>query len=207
MNPEVKQQFKKYYQEMFAAIQDGRREEADRLRVLMEGLRLSQISDQQFVPQNLHLLPLFVQRTLNKNQIEIGVAEGSNCINAVFNYHNEVAVFAPLTTMQFLNRVRSGFVQLDTKENLKTGDLVVLWSRNGDQWRDRKILVKDLCPEAPGFPFGLVFDHVAVFVGENKLYHKPDPALTSRYQINDWDEVVRFNELLDGFEVTFHRKI
>lgn len=52
-----------------------------------------------------------------------------------------------------------------------------------------------------------VFDHVAVFVGKECLFHKPDPTLSNRYQINHWDKVVGISEAVDGFELTFQRKL
>ncbi len=145
--------------------------------------------------------------TLNKSLRDLGIPEESNCINAAFSFHSRQPIFKPYSTMDFLEAIRSQYWQLESKNQLLVGDLVVFWSRVSDDWADRNILVKDLSPNSPGFPFGIVFDHVAVFVGQNNLYHKPDPTRESRFQINTWDDVVEFNQFIDGFELTFHRKI
>jgi hypothetical protein len=173
----------------------------------MEELRQKHILERHLAPSDAERLPAFVRSVLDKNHSDLEMTEPSNCINAAFNFHSAFPDFSPRTTMDFLKTTQKDFFQIGSKEDLVFGDLLVLWSRNGDEWKDKKIVLKDLDPESPEFPFGLVFDHVAVFLGDDKLFHKPDPTLSSRYQINSWEDVTMFNESLRGFEMTYHRKI
>lgn len=191
---------------MFAAVQAGDKGRANKFRTLMEELRQNAISARPLPYFDLNKFTTFVRSTINKNPQDLGHVEASNCINAAFNFHSSQPAFTPYTTMDFLKVIRSDFEQLHSRDELQFGDLVVFWSRMNDEWKNRKILVSDLVTDDPKFPFGLVFDHVAVYVEQNCLYHKPDPTLQSRYQINHWDDVVGFSEAVSGFELTFHRK-
>ena len=201
-----KTQYKAYYDQMFAATQANDKHTAAHYRALMEELRQASIASRILPLFDFNKLPTFVHASLNKNQYDLNRDEASNCINAAFNFSSSQPVFTPYTTMDFLEVIRSDFLQFQSRDELRSGDLVVFWSRFSDDWKDRAILVTDLIKEDPGFPFGLVFDHVAVYVGEDCLYHKPDPNLESRYQINHWDDVVGFSEVVNGFELTFHRR-
>ena len=109
--------------------------------------------------------------------------------------------------MDFLTEIRAKYKQASSIKDLKFGDWIVLWSRSDETWKNRKISVDDLDPEIPGFPFGVVFDHVMVYLDEQLIFHKPDPRLESYYQINKLEEVLLFNKLIDGFEMTFHKRI
>jgi hypothetical protein len=206
MDAELKAQYKDYYRQMFLALRNGDRGTAHFFRTLMENLRQKKIFSRQLPAFDPIQFPQFVRATLNKSQREVCLEHSSNCINAAFNFHSEYPVYSPYTTMDFLKTIRTDFKQLNFIDELQFGDLVVFWSRTGDEWKDKKISVEALNPISPGFPFGLVFDHVAVFIGSNCLFHKPDPTLDSQYQINHWDDVIGFSEVVDGFELTFHRK-
>lgn len=206
MQTDSKIQYKRYYQLMFAAVQNGDRAEADKYRELMEQLRQSVIASRA-LNFDLEKLPKFAKMTLNKTQRDLNTNEASNCINAAFNFHSPQPTFTPFTTMDFLTAIRTQYTQLGTKGELAFGDVVVFWSRTNDDWKGRAIQVQDIIPEDPRFPFGLVFDHIAIYVGTESLYHKPDPAMSSCYQINHWDDVVGFSEVVSGFELTYHRKL
>ena len=204
MNIDSKRLYKEYYKHMFTAVQNGDTEQANQFRTQMEQLRQSCILSRPQLEYDSKLLPPFAQSNLNKNHHDLNIKETSNCINAAFNFHCANPTFTPYTTMDFLKIIRTDFIQLQSEPQF--GDLVVFWSRVNDMWKDRRISIDELLPDHPDFPFGLVFDHIAVYVGAHCLYHKPDPRLESRYQINHWDDVVGFSELVDGFELTFHRK-
>lgn len=191
---------------MFSALTAKDQATADHYRQLMEQIRQQQISNTTLIPINSTKLPQFVKLHLNKNHQDLEITERSNCINAAFNFHDDQTRYSTYTTMDLLNRLQNEFMQIESRSQLQFGDLIVLWSRISDDWKDRKILIKDLNPAASGFPFGVVFDHVAVYIEQNQLFHKPDPTSSSRYQINHWHDVIPFNEVLPGFELTFHRK-
>lgn len=192
---------------MFAAVQSGDTLVANQCRNQMEDLRRQAVSTRQLPDFRVESLPIFSRQILNQNQQDLGIEHRSNCINAAFNFHSEKPSFQPYSTMEFLTSIRSDFQQFGSSDDLEFGDLVVFWSRVSDEWKNKNILVSALDPAAPGFPFGIVFDHVAVFVGAECLFHKPDPSMDSRYQVNHWADVVEFSRVVDGFEMTFHRKI
>lgn len=206
MSIDLKVQYQEYYSRMFSAHQAGDTHTANQFRDQMEELRRESISMRQLPAIEIEKFPSFVRSTLNKKQSDLGIDFPSNCINAALNFLTNDPVFEPYSAMDFLNVIQTNFRQLESKCELDFGDLVVCWSRSSDDWEKKGILIEALDPSSPGFPFGLVFDHVAVFVGENCLFHKPDPTFNSCYQINHWDDIVGFSEVVDGFELTFHRK-
>ena len=191
---------------MFLALQMGDKDAADHFRELMEGIRRESILARK-LPVFDHLqMPDFLNLVLNKNQFDLNLLLRSNCINAAFNFHSDHPIYEPYTTMDFLKQIRADFCQLSSREELQIGDLVVFWSSAIDQKDREPLKVVNLDPQAVGFPFGYVFDHVAVYLGQDCLFHKPNPTLISRYQINHWDDVVGFSEVVSGFEMTFHTK-
>lgn len=191
---------------MFLALQKGDKDSANHFRELMEGFRQESIRSRELPKFDADQLPDFLNFVLNKNQLDLNLPLRSNCINAAFNFHSDHPVYEPYTTMEFLNQIRTDFYQLKSRDQLRTGDLVVFWSKTNDHWNKGPLKVEDLDPQAVGFPFGFVFDHVAVYLGQDCVFHKPDPTPTSRYQINHWDDVVGFSEVVNGFEMTYHSK-
>lgn len=198
--------YRELYKQMFSSVQAKDVEGAAKARHELESLRLSRMKSRSSAITELTGVPDFVRKTLNQSQSDLEIVEASNCINAAFNFFAKVPRWEPYSTMEFLERVRCDFIQIDSRDQLLPGDLIGFWSRNGDEWIDRKIKMAEFSPKDPRFPFGIVFDHVAVFIGNNRLFHKPDPHKESRYQVNDWDDVVGFAQLVPGFELTFHRQ-
>ncbi len=205
MTLDATKEYRELYERMFNAVQSGNHPTADHLRREMEHLRQNHISASNSIPSLNDGIPAFVRKSLGKNPLELGHTEPSNCINAAFNFHAEFPRYLPFSTMEFLAVAQNQYRQLDDRHSLRSGDLVAMWSRTSNEWANRKIQLNELMPSAPGFPFGLVFDHVAVFLEDDLLFHKPDPTLESRYQINRWGDVISFNEVIPGFELTFHR--
>ena len=196
MNLDLKVQYKHFYDQMFLALQKGDKASADHFRELMEGVRQESISDRKLPRFNSEGFPDFLDYVLDKNQLDLKIPLKSNCINAAFNFHSNNPVYEPYSPMEFLSQIRSDYHQLKSRDELQVGDLIVLWSKTNGLWNQGPLKVEDLNPQSPDFPFGFVFDHVAVYVGQDCLFHKPDPTLTSRYQINHWDDVVGLSEVV-----------
>lgn len=89
--------------------------------------------------------------------------------------------------MEFLKQIRADFYQLDSRDELQIRDPVVFWSKISDQWTRGPLKVEDLNPQATGFTFGFVFDHVAVYLGQDCLFHKPDPTMVSPLTKKYWN--------------------
>lgn len=198
--------FRTLYQEMFQAKQAGNTQLADRLMVQMEVLRSQEYSvpSEDKISEISHTLPTFALNVLGKSQSELGLAERSNCINAAFNFHSLQPRYSPYSTMEFLNKIQKEFQQKPNDSQFRFGDLVVIWSRTIGTWDHRSIDVHMINKADADFPYGLVFDHVVVRLSEELVFHKPDPTLESRYQIDFLDSVVRPNIPNRGFELTFH---
>lgn len=71
---------------------------------------------------------------------------------------------------------------------------------------NRRIDVRRMNKEEADFPYGLVFDHIVVRLSDDLVFHKPDPTLESRYQIDLLGSVLMPNEGRTGFETTSHRR-
>ena len=208
MNERAQVGLEKIYQQMFRAKQIGDDKLADKLMIQMEELRSEQGKpDSASVAAVLHLLPSFAKETLGKSQSELGRSERSNCINASFNFHASDPRWPTYTTMEFLDRIQSDFVQIAETEPVQCGDLIVLWSRTGGTWDNRKIEVHQIEKSDSDFPYGLVFDHIVVQLTDDLVFHKPDPTLESRYQIEYLSSVVTPTIASRGFEITRHRRV
>ncbi|MGE0762992.1 MAG: hypothetical protein AB7N80_06920 [Bdellovibrionales bacterium] len=200
--------FQNLYRQMFHAKQNGQMQLADELMLQMEELRKKNFSSPNLsqIEEILPRLPSFAARTLGQSQADWGGLERANCINAAFNFHNEAPRSAPYSTMEFLDRIQAEFRQIQSDAMFQFGDLVVIWSRVGGAWDDKTIDVHQINKNDPDFPYGLVFDHVMVRLTEDLVFHKPDPVLESRYQIDFLNSVVILNVGNRGFELTFHRR-
>ena len=151
-------------------------------------------------------LPAFVHAVLNKNNAELGLTENSNCMNAAWSFYSSSPNFTLLRPVDFLKFLQTYFFQFPETEELHYGDMLVIWSRTEGADLDKKIQVADLDPEDTGFPHGLVFEHVAVYLEDGHFFHKPDPSPESRYQIGFWKDIIRPMKDISGFEITLHRK-
>lgn len=200
--------FQTLYQRMFEARQAKDDALADRLLIQIEEFRKAKYStpSAHIIESILSSLPAFAKATLNKNQIELGSAERANCINTAFNFHDQIRRDATYSTMEFLERAQKEFHQMPSNSEFRFGDLVVIWSRIGGSWDSKAIDLHKMNPSDTDFPYGLVFDHVMVRISGDLVFHKPDPTLESRYQIDYFDSVVMPNMENRGFELTFHRR-
>ncbi len=196
------------YRLMFEAKQSEDHATAEKLMLAIEEQRTqaARLPDPQLIESQLSHLPEFARQVLWKSQIEVGRPERSNCINAAFNYHDVNPHWETYSTTEFLDRIQNEYFQISPEEDAKRGDLIALWSRTGGSWDHRKIDVHEMDRSAPDFPYGLVFDHVAVRLDENLVFHKPDPTLESRYQIELLEAIKVVTAQQPGFEVTLHRK-
>ncbi len=200
--------FQDLYQEMFRAVQAGDIQLADTLRSQLEELRgQTQPKPERSAIERLKSqLPQFALGVLDRTQEDIAPAERCNCINAAFNFHDPSPRWKTYSTGEFLERIQAEFIQLSSADDFNFGDLVVLWSRvDGGSWGQRSIAVSQINPSDDDFPYGLVFDHVAVRLTEDLVFHKPDPTPQSRYQIDFLSSVIAPTILNFGFEMTFHR--
>lgn len=199
--------FQDLYSRMFEAQQQGNRALSDDLKKQIEELRNIAFPKpgKECIEKIVDRLPDFAAKTLGKNHLELGLAERSNCINAAFNFQDEIAHWQTYSTTDFLNRIQTGFQQLESLNQVNWGDLVVFWSRTGGSWDNRTIDVHKINDADPDFPYGLVFDHVAVRLTDTLVFHKPDPTLESRYQIDFLSSAAGATISNQGFEMTFHR--
>lgn len=202
-NPEIQQ----LYSRMFEAQQKGDVALSDDLKKQFEDLRNVTFPKptKEVVEQVIDRLPHFAAEVLGKNHLELELPEKSNCINAAFNFHDEITHWPTYSTMDFLSRIQTDFFQVEPSVEANWGDLVVLWSRTAGSWDNHAIDVHKMNSADPDFPYGLVFDHVAVRLNESLVFHKPDPTLESRYQIDFLESVVGATAANPGFELTFHR--
>lgn len=197
------------YWEMFQAKQAGDIPRAERLMAELEERRehISAKPSAREIDALEGKLPVFARERLGKNQLERGSQVRANCITAAFGFHDPSPIEMEHTTMEFLLRIKNEFRQLIEGRDYKFGDLVVMWSRRGGSWDGLRVNVHEMNPTDPDFPYGLVFDHVAVRVREDLVFHKPDPRPESRFQIDYLESAMSTTASLTGFELTFHRHV
>lgn len=192
-------EFQRLYAQMFRAQERGKRAEAEALKCRIEEMRLAHTRRPAILP-DLRGLPEFVRRKL-------GFADQGNCINAAFNFHFTPEREEPFSTMEFMLGIQRWFHQIGENEDWRCGDLLVFWSRRaGGSWDQRRIEVQQMKADDLDFPYGLVFDHVAVRLDREVGFHKPDPTAFSRYRVDYLQAIAMPTRGNRGFEVTYHRR-
>ena len=151
-------------------------------------------------------LPIFARNVLGQSQTQLGLTVKSNCINAAFNFHGPQINWEPYKPIDFVKLIQGHYLQLPHGDNLTYGDLIVMWSRTSGSWDDRKIMTSEINESDPDFPYGLVFDHVVVFLEDNLVFHKPNPKMESKYCIETLTTAMSVTIDKMGFELTYHRK-
>jgi phosphoglycolate phosphatase len=154
-------------------------------------------------------MPLFVKTVFGKKHSAESYKSRANCINAVCNFFAKDGIFQfePYKPMDLLNLLMQRCIQLQPDNTFQFGDIVVWWNRTGGSWDQRKILVSEINLKDADFPYGLVFDHVAVMVDKNIVFHKPNPSPASTYGFDYLANASYPAKLGKGFEITRHRLI
>lgn len=65
---------------------------------------------------------------------------------------------------------------------------------------------QDLLLKHPGYPFGLIIEHAFVELDEERVFHKPDPKPSSRYEVIQRGEALLPYLKSVGYELTRHRR-
>ena len=107
--------------------------------------------------------------------------------------------------MELLRFLWKNTEQVFSLEDYKFGDLIVWWNRSGGSWDNRKIVIKEMGLEDLDFPYGLVFDHVAVRVTSDIVFNKPNPSPDSECKFDYLDSASYPSKLGKGHELTLHR--
>lgn len=129
-----------------------------------------------------------------------------SCINAALNYH-EIGMdrITPFKPMELLDYLCKNTEQIFDIEDFQPGDLIVWWNRAGGSWDSRKIVIKNMFFDDPDFPYGLVFDHVAVRVASDIVFNKPNPSPDSEFKLDCLETAAYPSKLGKGHEITLHR--
>lgn len=154
-------------------------------------------------------MPLFVKTVFGKRHGSELANSRANCINAVYNFFStdEIFQFEPCKPMDLLNLLMHKCVQLHSDSSHQFGEIIVWWNRTSGSWDHRKILISEINLKDADFPYGLVFDHVAVMVEKDIVFHKPNPSPTSTYGFDYLSTASYPAKLGKGYEITRHRLI
>lgn len=129
-----------------------------------------------------------------------------NCIDAALAFHGlKRDRQSPADPMELLNFLSRDTDQLRCPSEFEVGDLVVWWNRSGGSWDERRILISEMNPRDTDFPYGLIFDHVAVRVTPEIVFNKPNPSPRSEYRLDFLETASYPSRLGKGYEMTFHR--
>jgi len=155
---------------------------------------------------NDKLMPDHVKYIIGKKHGRELVFARLNCINAALNFHAiEIDRLKPFKPMDMLEFLREKTDQKHGLEDYQFGDLIIWWNRNEGSWANRKIILKEMNYDDPDFPYGLIFDHVAVRVATEIVYNKPNPSPDSEYRFDYVDTASYPSKFGMGHEFTLHR--
>lgn len=151
-------------------------------------------------------MPTYVREVLGKRHgMELSPAR-LNCINAALNFHGiECGRSRPFKPIELLHFLLERTTQIKNIGDFQFGDLIIWWNRSGGSWVHRKIIIDDMKFDDVDFPYGLIFDHVAVRVRPEVVFNKPNPSLYSEYKFDFLESASYPSKLGDGYEVTLHR--
>ena len=200
--------FKLMYATMFKAKQDGNLKLAQKAMSALEVTRLRfgrMLMAEDIPPGLLDKLPSWICQVLNQCNEDLGIEKETNCISAALSFYLNQPIFDPFDTMQFLKTISTDFVQVSNIDDFHYGDLVTFWSRSGGSWDNKLIEVNNINPADSDFPYGLIFDHIAVRLTPDIVFHKPDPTLVSNYRLDFLESAYATTVANSGFEMTFHR--
>ncbi len=151
--------------------------------------------------------PDFVRLVNGKKHSEISSTGRPNCINSVFNFFSQPPYWhetAP--TSEALKFLQDECDQIEEPGFKKLGTIVAFWSRTIGAWDNKKISVRNIIPSDSTFPYGLVFEHIAVFLDPEIVFHKPSPALEVSYKLDFFESAIGTLKYANGFETTWHLK-
>jgi hypothetical protein len=153
-------------------------------------------------------IPQFVRCVLGKRHSDgLLPRERSNCINAVVGFFAAPPYkYETASTAEALTYLKNEFAQVELAPLQQFGDVVVFWSRSNGTWDHRKIRVAEMNPTDSDFPYGLVFEHMAVHVDDEVIFHKPSPALEIPYKFDFLQAAITALKHSHGFEMTIHRR-
>ena len=154
------------------------------------------------------LIPQFVRKKLEKKRPGQGALARFNCIDAAWGFHGvESDDREPAKPIDFLRYLLAGTIQVQSVDDFRLGDFFVFWNRSEGSWDNRKIILSEMNLNDSDFPYGLIFDHVAVRVTSQVVFHKPNPSPHCECRL-DYNETAAFpSRLGTGHEVTLHRLV
>lgn len=155
---------------------------------------------------SLKKLPHFVKEVLGKRHGHELPPARLNCINGAMNFHGfELQRLTPMRPIEMLEILTKKTTQLTDPNDFQFGDFVVWWNRSDEKWSFRKIIITDMKLNDPDFPYGLIFDHVAVRLTPEIVFHKPNPSPSAEYRLDFLETASYPSKLGPGSEITFHR--
>ena len=100
--------------------------------------------------------PDFVRLVNGKKHSEIAESGRPSCINAVFSFFAQPYKYDTAQTSDVLEFLKNECEQMEEPKKKEVGNVVVFWSRSGEIWNNKKIIVKEMDPSDPNFPYDLV---------------------------------------------------
>jgi tetratricopeptide (TPR) repeat protein len=153
---------------------------------------------------DMNSMPIFVKKVMDAGANENSVR--SNCINGAMNFHTRNILRAdPYKPMELLTFLMEETDQLTDEDDYQFGDLVVWWNRSGGKWEKRQIRIDEIRTDDPEFPYGLIFDHVAIRVTPEIVFNKPNPSPQSKCRFDYLKTAAYPSRLGRGHEMTLHR--
>lgn len=203
---------KRFYDAMMIRVRLKRDDLADSSRFALE--HAVQMASPQVGPKTIDAVlkdsrtPAFIRHVLGKCHAKSDLPdERSNCINAALNFGAEPPYhFATASTLDLIQLLQKQFFQLDSQTKPQFGDALVYWSRSGGSWDSRPIDVSKINLQNRDFPYGLVFEHIAIAVSDNVAFHKPSPARDVPYKLDYFAALEITLRHSQGFERTLHRR-
>ena len=202
---------KYFYEAMMIRVQQKQDDLADNSRIALD-TAISVLYPPPSLDRQTKILknpqvPDFVRLTVGKKHSEVADIGRPNCINAIFNYFAKPPYkYETAKTDELLTFLLNDCVQIDKYEKNEGIKIAVFWSRSGGSWDHQKIVIQKMNSSDIDFPYGLVFEHIAVFVDSEIVFHKPSPAKEVPNKLDYIESVVGGFKHAKGFEITWHIK-
>ncbi len=131
-----------------------------------------------------------VQETVGKKATEIDSSYRINCFTTVISYFNDQLQNGKTTAQEMLDWLQANTTQVLVPSETS---IVIFWSSSDVSVSPDLIDINILKRDSPGYPFGLVMEHAAVFISKEEVFQKASP------KDEDGFEVVHYSKILSAY--------
>lgn len=125
-----------------------------------------------------------------------------NCFTTVISYFKNQTIDGLTSAQAMLEWLQSHTNQVLA---FNSDTIVVVWSTSNQSLSPDKVEVSKMLKSSPGYPFGLVMEHAAVFLNQEDVFQKASPKDSDPFEIINFNTMMKNHySHLPWLRTTFH---